>query len=231
MGSTCCTKKETINNTIDTTQTKPSPIQLNEKTQDDNSIISSKNSLSMIKKDRIGQFISDFVKELNLLRRSPAKYCDKIRQHMIYIHKYNIYCYDNPPYPKISLVNGESSFKDCINALTKLESSLSEVELRQEIAVEVPTKIEEMNNKTKMAELLKDKRKQLNMYDLYRNIGFHYDNASLNAEASLVLQLVDDNNSNYLRRLNLINPNVRYIGISVGKINSNRYILYFTFAT
>lgn len=61
-------------------------------------------------------------------------------------------------------------------------------------------------------------------------VNFHYDKIVYNPKLAVVLQVVDDTNSNYLRRKNLFLEEAKYIGISGGKIKKNVYCFYYIFA-
>jgi hypothetical protein len=56
------------------------------------------------------------------------------------------------------------------------------------------------------------------------------ENVYFNTELSVVLQIVDDTNSMFQRRNNLLNKNYKYIGINVGKLNDGIFLYYFLFA-
>lgn len=59
-------------------------------------------------------------------------------------------------------------------------------------------------------------------------IGFHYDICPLIPELSVVLQLVDDNNSNGQRRINLLNKSCEYIGIKTIPFSKNTVCSFIT---
>ena len=69
-------------------------------------------------------------------------------------------------------------------------------------------------------------KNMLNNYDI---IGFHYDKCIDNPELSLVLQVVDDSNSNYVRRNLIFSKKSKYIGISAIHLKQNMYCFYLIF--
>lgn len=62
-----------------------------------------------------------------------------------------------------------------------------------------------------------------------KHLNFHYDYGSCNPEISCIIQLVDDNVSNFYRRNNILNPNYNYIGISIAQIKKKKFLVYCTF--
>lgn len=59
--------------------------------------------------------------------------------------------------------------------------------------------------------------------------GFHYDISPINAEVSILLQLVDDNNSLGQRRHNLLNMDSKLVGIQVIKLTEEMVCSFITF--
>jgi len=65
----------------------------------------------------------------------------------------------------------------------------------------------------------------------YKIKGFHYDMSTNNAEISLILQIVDDNNSNGKRRNIIFDDKIKYIGISHGRVKDELFCTYLVFAS
>ena len=66
--------------------------------------------------------------------------------------------------------------------------------------------------------------------DKFSIIDFHYDICYDNIELSVILQIIDDTNSNYQRRKNIFNPKARYIGITEGNLWDYMKCYYLLFA-
>ena len=169
------------------------------------------------------------IKEFNEARTTPRSYITKIKSHMKYIKRFQgLTVYDNDDYPKVILNKGDSAFTECIKVLDK-HRSIPELKYNEDIAVKVPDKVDEMNNKEKLAESILAKRNEIR--DRYTGLSFHYDNSYLDAEVSALLQIVDDTNTNSKRRNNILSLYHEYIGVSIGKNTINgRYMIYITFA-
>ena len=166
--------------------------------------------------------------EFNQVRNNPKNYINKINDYMQYIKvKNNNFYFANNNYPKVVLNKGKDAFIDLINYLDKM-NKMDELILRSDIALTMPENSEDMNNKEIIYNLIIEKKKQLN--GKYKYFNFHYDQGDLNSEISAILQLVDDTNSNLKRRNNILNSNNKYVGISVGRMNNNRYLVYLSFA-
>ena len=79
-----------------------------------------------------------------------------------------------------------------------------------------------------IAKILNKKYEQIK--NEYNILGFHYDICSNNTEISSILQLVDDDIENNLtRRKNILNRNVKYVGISYVNIKENIICYYLLF--
>ena len=71
----------------------------------------------------------------------------------------------------------------------------------------------------------------LKKYDLKGSLinAFHFDIGANNPEISLILQLVDDNSFNGIRRMNLLNAKYKYVGIT-HKLTNTLCCSYFFFS-
>ena len=87
-----------------------------------------------------------------------------------------------------------------------------------------------MTDLNKIIDFIKIKKNEFSDINKYKLFGFHYDNGSIHSEISIILQLVDDNDANGQRRNNILNRDFKYLGVSVGKIKPNRFIVYLSFA-
>lgn len=190
-----------------------------------------------LEKDKleIESFTNELLEEINFVRTNPQLYANKIEQFIDYIKpnaesKTCSYLFSYEDYPKINLIRGAVAFKEAITIL-KQTQPLPPLQLSSEIAIKVPDKIDLYNNKDIIIESIKNLKADMNKLNKYRVISFHYDNGSINAEISTLLQIVDDNNANCQRRANILNPAFNYLGVSVGKIKSKRYFIYLTFAS
>jgi len=104
---------------------------------------------------------------------------------------------------------------------------MKELEYCEDIVIKVPEI--NYNNPEVISKLIIDKNKEIE--GKYYDLSFHYDICNLNAELSALLQIVDDTESDYKRRNNLLSYNFGLIGVSVSRIGQkNCYIIYVTFA-
>lgn len=164
------------------------------------------------------------------MRNDPPAYVDKLRKHMKNIvSDHNVHYFCMPYNSKINLPRGLIAFEECIDVLknSKRMTSLSMVEsLKLPFPEKNPqqaTSREYITNN--LIDLAKDNK------DKYVINWFHYDNNIKNAEISLVLQLVDDNNSRGERRKHLLDENIKYVGINSGPLKKNIYCIYLVFAS
>ncbi len=104
---------------------------------------------------------------------------------------------------------------------------MNKLTLCKDLIIDIPPT--NANNPETIGELVMNKRQQIE--DKYDNYTFHYDCGSNNAEMSAILQLVDDSNSDFRRRNNILDNIFNSIGISANKLGNNKYIVYITLAT
>lgn len=187
----------------------------------------------------ISAFSSDMVREINLVRLNPVNYTKKIREFMKFIktdlNTQKKYFLLNKT-TKINLSKGEDAFKECLYYISELGKKikeegliLNELELKDDLKLPFP-----IDNPEKCLDKEYIKENILNLKNKldgnYRLKGFHYDLSTNDPEISTILQIVDDNNSCGKRRSMLLDQNVKYIGINIGKLKDNLYCIYLIFA-
>ncbi len=184
-------------------------------------------------------FCSDMLCQINFVRTNPKIYTEKILKFMKYINtnKRNnkkFFLVNNKT--KINLLKGEEAFYDCMNFIEDLDLKirekqiiLRELVLKEELKFPFPVENPENSiNKDYIKEnliILKNK-----IGEKFKIKGFHYDLSTNDPEISTVLQIVDDNNSGKKRRNMLLDENVKYIGINIGKLKENLYCIYLVMA-
>ena len=89
--------------------------------------------------------------------------------------------------------------------------------------------IEECTNQFYLNKTLKTINENLEKNYNITIINFHYDIMTSNTELSVVLQIVDDTNSNFHRRNNIFRKEGKYIGINVAKISEELFCYYLLF--
>jgi hypothetical protein len=178
-------------------------------------------------------FAYELLNQFNLARVDPKAFAKRIEEYIPYIKvidNFSYFLYENEKdkFPKVNLIKGERAFRDCINYLESMQS-VQPLQLREDITIRVPDKPDEMNSKDKISTLITDKKKEIK--ESYKTFRFHYDHGYNIAEISAILQIVDDTNSNLQRRHNILLRTHEFLGVSIGRIQSNRYIIYVTFAS
>ena len=166
--------------------------------------------------------------EINLARTDPKKYSMKLKNllHLIKTNPTNnkIYLlYDDDV--KIELKKGGAAFKSCIKYL-KNAPSVSPIRLIDDLAIPFPkNNPKQCLNKEYIGECI-EKIKSKVKYEIY---DFQYD-ISPNPVLSTIVQVVDDSDSQYQRRGNIMSENVKYVGISYGEIKKGVFCFYLLFA-
>ena len=124
---------------------------------------------------------------------------------------------------KVSLLKGEESFKKCIEILLKI-SPLEPLKISEDIVLEVP---DDPDIQSKSFNKLQS---QLKAQFPSNKIGCNLDLGPPNPEIIVLLQLVDDNKNNGLRRNNILDSNYKNLGVSIKKGIKKHYSIYLTFS-
>jgi len=176
-------------------------------------------------------FCEKFLEELNLCRSNPGNYSEKVRNHMNFIShdirsdKTDKFVYCKEGCPTIPLKRGIEAFEECIEILENCPSR-DELEFAPDLNLLIPDDKNYWTNSEYLVNLISLKKSDLKNSQIN---AFHFDIGSSDAESSLILQLVDDNSFNGIRRLNLLNAKYKYIGIS-HKVTSSVSCSYFFFS-
>ena len=175
--------------------------------------------------------------EINSIRKNPKIIIEKINKYLPFISTLKKDSYiqvDNNN--KIMLNKGKILFENCKSFFSKKEP-ISEFILLNELTFPFPIHsefdfIDEENsnfiNENYLTLTLKKIKKELNDKNL-ELVNFHYDIMNSNVELSVLLQFVDDTNSLFQRRNNLLSKISKYIGINIGKMTNGLYCYYLLF--
>ena len=170
------------------------------------------------------------IDEINMARSDPKGYSLKLKNllHLIKKNPSNnkIYLlYDDDI--KIELKKGATTFKSCIEYL-KAAPTVKAIELVDDLAIPFPhNNPKQCLNKDYIGECIENIRAKVeNKYEIY---DFQYD-ISPNPVLSTIIQVVDDSDSHYQRRGNIMSENVKYVGISYGEIKKGVFCFYLLFA-
>ena len=176
--------------------------------------------------------------EINKVRTEPSMYIPIIEKYMSYIKKESKKKFDFiqiSPFNAIVLKNGKKSFENAIDFLNN-QNSVNPLKLEQKIQINFPIKIKDYCNNDEIEKIIKNKLEELKNYNLKKNIknkyyleNFHFDVNTVNAQASILMQIIDDNQDDYLRRKNLFNQNFNIIGINLQYVSKDILCYYFSF--
>ena len=169
--------------------------------------------------------------EINLVRIKPENMINKIEKYMNNISKTengNFYIKADE-INNINLHKGKIIFEECKNYL-KNKLPLNKLILKNELTFPFPENYSDVTQCVEEKYLTSTIKKIKENLKDFEIMNFHYDIMNFNTELSVVLQIVDDTNSMFQRRNNLLNKNYKYIGINVGKLNDGIFLYYFLFA-
>ena len=177
-----------------------------------------KNESSMFPNDNFSKYILEQINKIRIDPQSFIKVIEEAKTNIVktkncgYIYKGKI---------KVALSNGESAFNKAISILKKTES-MQKLTFSPQLTVEVPKNEKEIKNKND----LKDKIEK--MVDKGIKIKSYWKNYIKDPETCFLLMIVDDNRiNNGMKRKDILNPNMKYIGISSVEINRH-FICYLT---
>ena len=174
--------------------------------------------------------------EINLMRKNPRIIIEKINKYSPFISTSKKNCFiqvDN--HNKIKLNKGKSIFDSCKSFILN-KKPLPEFILKNELTFPFPShdfeyidiENHDFINKNYISLTLQKIQNQL-MYQNIELVNFHYDIMNSNIELSVILQIVDDTNSCFQRRNNILNKYSKYIGINIGKMKNGLYCYYLLF--
>ncbi len=180
-----------------------------------------KNKLSMFPKDEYSLYILD---QINRIRIDPQLYIGPIQRA-----KFNIVNSRNGEIfyngkVKIALFEGELAFDKAIAVLRNTES-MQKLMYSPQLTVELPKTEAEIRDRSDL------KKKVSNMVHQGINIKSYWRSNIKDPETSFLSMIVDDNEINSgMRRKDILNPNMKYIGISSIEING-KFVCYLTLSS
>ena len=175
--------------------------------------------------------------EINSIRKNPLIIIEKIDKYSPFIKSLSKDCFIQvDKNNKIKLNKGKELFESFKNIIIK-KKPMPELILRDELTFPFPTNsdyefIDCQNLDFIQEHYLTITLKQIKNKLYEKNIeliNFHYDIMNSNIELSVLLQIVDDTNSMFQRRNNLLNRLTKYIGINIGKMSNGLYCYYLLF--
>jgi len=161
------------------------------------------------------------LEQINKLRADPQSYIGIIEdaKNNIIRNKHGRLVYNGKI--KIGLNDGESAFNNAINYL-KSSKSAEKLVFNPYITVDLPKTENEIKYKNDL------RLKVENIVNKGINIKSYWKNVIKDPEISFLMMIVDDNGSDSgMRRKDLLDPNMKYIGISSTEING-LFVCYIT---
>ena len=205
-----------------------------------NSFNSTNHTISNPQKVSLESLRMLMLNEINLSREFPNKIPEKIEKYINNIGKNskNEFYIKVDNYNKIKLFKGIESIKECKNYLQKL-TKFPPLELKYELTFPFPgnkdytnnlnnINLEDSINENYLTQTLQNLTNELKLKNI-EIVNFHYDIMNYNIELSVLLQILDDTNSQFQRRKNIFIKDAKYIGINVGRINESLFCYYLSF--
>ena len=116
---------------------------------------------------------------------------------------------------KIALAQGETSFKEAIDYLKKVDS-MEPLKYAPQLTVIPPQNELEIEDKDDLS------RKVIDMINAGINVKSYWRDVIKDPQISFLLMIVDDNGvKSGMKRKDILNPNMKFIGISSAEINRN----------
>ena len=167
--------------------------------------------------------------EINMIRTNPQEYIPKVeKQKNKIVFKNERFLLDCSNGIFITLHQGPSAFDESINYLKKATALLPLIPC-DELVLDVPSTDANANKFTSLDYIQNILTEKTNDLIEFKICGFHYDKSTNNPELSAVLQIVDDTNSNFTRRGNIMNKDATHIGITSCCIKESVYCFYLVF--
>ena len=205
-----------------------------------NSFNSTNHTISNPQKVSLESLRMLMLNEINLSREFKKKIPEKIEKYINNIGKNskNEYYIKVDNYNKIKLFHGIEMFENCIKYLDTIEEN-KPFELKNELTFPFPgnkdfqnltynISLEEAINENYLTSTLMKLTNDLKIKNI-EVVNFHYDIMNSNIELSVLLQIIDDTNSQFQRRNNIFDKTIKYIGINVGRVNESLFCYYLLF--
>ena len=180
--------------------------------------ISSISSIASLPADNYSRYL---LEQINRIRIDPQSFIGVIEDAKVNIAKDRFGRIIYKGKMKIALAKGESAFNEAIEYLKNIES-MGVLKYNSYLTVMPPQNVEEIKDKDDLG------RKINEMMNEGMLIKSYWRDVIKDPEISFLLMIVDDNGSKSgMRRRDILNPNMEYIGISSAEINRN-FVCYIT---
>ena len=161
------------------------------------------------------------LEQINKIRIDPQSFIGVVEDAKANIKKYKYGGYIYEGRLKIALTSGESAFNETIEYLKNLDS-MEILEFCPQITVPMPQTEDEIKEanylKTKVDDMIND---GINVRSFWRDV-------IKDPQISFLLMIVDDNGTRKgMRRKDILNPQMKYIGITSTEING-KFACYIT---
>lgn len=180
----------------------------------------------------IKQYITELFDMFNYTRTNVSNMVDKIKKYSQYIDGNDLVYVKDQKEVKITLNKGKEAFEEAIDYLASNTKTLKELKYNSLLEFPNIDENEDLSdfsiNIDKISTLYGLHYAKLKQNDIDIT-GFHYDISPADAELSLILQIVDDNNSKGQRRDNIFNEESEYIGIYSFLYEKNLLFSFITF--
>ena len=164
------------------------------------------------------------LEQINKIRTDPQSYIGIIEdaKNNIIRDKHGRLIYNGKV--KIALIDGEAAFNNAINFLRNV-LPMNKLEYNPYITVELPKSENELKYKNDLTLKIE------NMIKNGISVKSYWRDVIKDPEISFLMMIVDDNGINKgMRRKDLLDPNMKYIGISSIEINGN-FVCYITLSS
>ena len=178
-----------------------------------------KHTRKIIPSEPADNFSKYLFEQINKIRTDPQSFVGVIEDGKANIKKdkYGRLIFNGKM--KIGLAEGESAFNKTIEYLKKL-NPMEPLEFDQNLAVPPPTNVHDIKDKDDL------KRKVLNMMGNGMVIRSYWRDVVRDPEISFLLMIVDDNGiKSGMKRKDILNPTMKYIGITSAEINK-QFVCY-----
>lgn len=164
------------------------------------------------KKGKKASYNDEMLEIINSFRVNPQSYLDKVKdlsQYVVYSKGKLIL--SKKGYPKIVLYEGTKAIDSVVELIEEMKP-MSKLEYQSFLEIQVPDKPEEW---TKYSSLVENKTNEIMKNKIkYKMFSFHFDMSISDPEFSFLIQLIDDNGFNGVRRSHICDPELKYIAIT-----------------
>lgn len=168
------------------------------------------------------------MEQINLARTNPSEFAQKVLSVLSHIKdEEGKLVFELESGLKVGLVKGEQAFLE-IAEMLRNQTAMSPIEFKEDLIIPVPEAHTEWKKQESITAGLTKLKNDTN--GKYQSLTFNLDLGVSDPLLSAILQVVDDSNFKGKRRVNILDKDVKFAGISHAAKGKKSFCSYIAFA-